>query len=154
MPTLQRTFPLAQVNRVAMFIGQHLQLDVPRIDDCFLDVNFTVAKGTLRLAARSFQRSLQFFTGMNQAHAFAAAASRRFEHDGIADARGNFLRLLERSETSRRTRHERNSGALHRLAGFRLRSHGSHGGGGWTGEIYHPPHAGFWKPRALRTRTL
>src|SRR5258708_31328354 len=54
MTPLQRTFTLAKINRASMLIRENLHLNVPRIDDRLLDVNFTVTKRALRLAARSF----------------------------------------------------------------------------------------------------
>ena len=44
VPPLQRTLSLAQVQCVAMFVGQYLHLDVARVDDGLLNVNFAVAE--------------------------------------------------------------------------------------------------------------
>ena len=52
MPPLQRTLAFAKIDRVAMLVGEHLHLDVPRIDDRLLDINFAIAERALRLAAR------------------------------------------------------------------------------------------------------
>ena len=53
---LDRTLALSQPDRVAVFVGQHLHLDVAGIDDRLFDVNFAVAERALRLALRAFQR--------------------------------------------------------------------------------------------------
>ena len=44
MPPLQRTFPFAQMNDVAVAIGQHLNFDVPRLLDVFFDEHALVAE--------------------------------------------------------------------------------------------------------------
>jgi hypothetical protein len=44
VPALNRTFAFAEPDGISLLIGQHLHLDVPRIDDGLLDVNLTVTK--------------------------------------------------------------------------------------------------------------
>jgi len=56
MAALQRAFAFAEVDRVAVLVGQHLHLDVARIDDGLLDINFAVSKRPFRLTSRRFQR--------------------------------------------------------------------------------------------------
>ncbi len=90
MAPLDGTLALAKPDCIAVLIGQHLHLDVPRIDDSLFDIDFAVAERTLCLALRGFERRTKLRRGMNQAHALAAAAGRGFQHYGIADARGNF----------------------------------------------------------------
>ena len=60
MAALDRALALAQIHRVAVLVGKHLHLDVARIDDRFLDIDFAVAERTFRLAARALQRGLEF----------------------------------------------------------------------------------------------
>ncbi len=50
MAALNRTFALAQVDRRAMGIGEHLKLDVARILQIFLEQHGVVAKRRLRFA--------------------------------------------------------------------------------------------------------
>ena len=95
MAALQRAFALAEVDGVAVLVGEHLHLDVPRIDDSLLDVNFAVAESAFRLAAGCFQRRLDLIGSVHQPHAFAAAARRRLQHHRIADSRGHLLCLIE-----------------------------------------------------------
>ncbi len=50
---LHRAFALAEVDAVAMLVGENLHLDVPRILDELLDIDFAVAERALCFAARS-----------------------------------------------------------------------------------------------------
>ncbi len=137
MAALQRALSFAQVDDVALLIGQHLHLNVTRVDDRFLDINFAIAKRPLRLAARAFERRLEVVGGVDKTHAFATTACGGFQHDRITDARGHFLCLLEGLEASRCAGHKRNACAFHGLAGAGLRSHSVHGGGRGADE-FHP----------------
>ena len=60
MTPLQRALAFAKVDRVAVLVGEHLHLDVPRIDDRLLDVHFAVAESALRLAPGRFQGRFKF----------------------------------------------------------------------------------------------
>ena len=92
---LQRAFPLSQVNSIPVLVREHLHLNVARIHDRLLKVNFTVAKGTLRLAPRSFQCGLKLIWRMHQPHPLTSATRGGFQHHRIPDTLGNGLRLLE-----------------------------------------------------------
>ena len=50
---LDRAFALAEIEHVAMRVAQHLDLDVARIDDEFLDEHAVVAERAFRLRARA-----------------------------------------------------------------------------------------------------
>ena len=56
VPPLQRAVALTQMNHIAMSIGKHLHLDVPRTLDCPFQNQVTVAKGTLGLGTRQRDR--------------------------------------------------------------------------------------------------
>ena len=77
-----------------MLIGEHLHLDVARVDDGLFDVDFAIAEGTLGFAAGGVERRLQLLGSVYQPHALAAAASGRFQHHRIANLCGNLLGLL------------------------------------------------------------
>jgi hypothetical protein len=76
MAALDGALALAEVDRVSVFVTDHLHLDVPWIDDRLLQVDFVIAESTLRLAASRLQRRVEFFRSAHQTHAFAAAAGR------------------------------------------------------------------------------
>ena len=50
---LDRAFALAQMDDMAVLVAQHLDLDVARIGDEFLDEDAVVAEGDLGLRARA-----------------------------------------------------------------------------------------------------
>ena len=82
MPALDGTLALAQINRVAVLVRQHLHFDVARIDDRFLDVDFAVAKRPLGFALRRFQSGFQLLWRMHQAHAFPPPPAAAFSMTG------------------------------------------------------------------------
>ena len=53
MAALHGTLALTQVDAVAVLIGQHLDLDVPRPLDQLFEINLIGAEGALRLALRA-----------------------------------------------------------------------------------------------------
>ena len=97
---LDGTLALAEPNGIAVLVGQHLHLDVAGIDDRFFDIHFAVAKRTLRLASGGFEGGTKFLAGVHQAHAFAAAAGRSFQHHRVADALGDFFAFFRRGEAA------------------------------------------------------
>ena len=58
MPALYRALTLAEVDDVAMLVAENLHLDVPGVDDQLFDVDFVVAEGALRFAARGLVRRM------------------------------------------------------------------------------------------------
>src|SRR5690606_14912913 len=82
---LDRTFAFAQIDHVAVQIAQHLDLDMARLGDEFLDKDAVVAEGRLRLVARQLEAFASFLVVPGDAHALAAAASRSLDHHRIAD---------------------------------------------------------------------
>src|SRR5690606_28468013 len=71
---LDRAFALAEMNDIAVLVPQHLNFDVPGIDDELLDENPVVAEARLRLGARRVELLLQLSPVVGDAHALAATA--------------------------------------------------------------------------------
>ena len=117
---LDGTLAFTEINRVAVLVRQHLHLDVPGVENGFLQINFAVSESPLRLALCRFQRGLQLLRRTHQSHPFAAAARRRLQHDGIADVRRHFPGLLDGLQSVGSSRHERHAGLFHLLAGAGL----------------------------------
>ncbi len=92
MAALDRTLTLAEMDDVAVVIAEHLELDVPRRLDVFLDVHVADAEGRFRFALRRLHRVRQFGRGSDDAHAATAAAGGGFDDDRITD----LFRQLER----------------------------------------------------------
>ena len=94
---LHRAIAVAQIDRIAVFVGEHLDLDVARGFEKLLHVHRRVAESGLRLLPGHRDRVDQRGLGMHHAHAASAAAAGGLDDDRIADlARDldDFLRLL------------------------------------------------------------
>src|SRR5262249_28738828 len=78
MATLHGALALAQVNHVAVFITEDLDLDMARILDELLDVNLAVRKGPLSFARRSVISRLQLGGRPYEPHALATASGSCF----------------------------------------------------------------------------
>ena len=88
MAALDGAFAFAQVDDIAVFVAQDLNLDVTRAFDEFLDIDRRVAEGRLGFGGGHGEGRAHLFARANDAHAFSAAARRSFEHHRIADLGG------------------------------------------------------------------
>jgi hypothetical protein len=86
---LDRAFPLAEVDAVAMAIGQHLDLDMARLGDEFLDEHAVVAETRRRLVLRRLEALAHLVLGPRDAHPLAAAARAGLQHHRVADLAGD-----------------------------------------------------------------
>ncbi len=57
VPALQRALALAQVDDIAVLVGQDLELDVPRAFEQLFEVDVAIAKGGLGFAAGGMQQA-------------------------------------------------------------------------------------------------
>ena len=124
MAPLHRALALEEMHDVAVRVGEHLDLDVPRTLDEALDVERAVAERRLGLAARALDGVEHLACVAHDLHADAAAARRRLDErwkpdrgPAAADERG--IGLIGR----RLTRHDRHAGLLHQPPRADLRSH-------------------------------
>ena len=101
---LDRAVALAEVDRVAVRVGEHLHLDVPRILQVALDVDAAVREVLLALALRRLERPLRLGRLADELHALAAAARGRLDDERVADllAEAQHLRDVARPAPSRR----------------------------------------------------
>ena len=95
MPPLNRALALKQRSHVAMLIGQHLELDVPRLLDELLHVQFAVSERVRRLGKRRMEQVRQLLGVAHDAHAASAAAGLGLQNYRIADFLGPLLRLFD-----------------------------------------------------------
>ena len=115
---LDRAFALAEMNDVAMLVAEHLNFDMARLLDIFLDEHAVVAEARARLGLRRGEAFLHLFAAIGDAHALAAAAGRSLDHDGIADLIGDLgclLGILDHAEMARNGRDLGLGGELLRL---------------------------------------
>src|SRR3954469_4551793 len=85
MPTLQGAVAFAQVHRVLVRVGEHLDLDVPRALEVLLQVHHRIGERGLRLGAGHVDGVNERRFGVHDAHAAAAAAARGLDDHGVAD---------------------------------------------------------------------
>src|SRR5580700_10825528 len=91
MAALQRTFALAEMNHVAVFIAENLKLDVARMLDELFHVHIGTAEGLLGFGARGLKHGDEFAAMAHDAHAAASAAFGRLDHYRVADFGGDLL---------------------------------------------------------------
>ena len=91
---LDRAFALIEMNDVAVLVAEHLDLDMPRLLDIFLDEHAVVAEARLGLRLRRDEAFLHLLAAIGDAHALAAAAGAGLDHHRIADLVGDLDRLL------------------------------------------------------------
>ena len=82
---LQGAVALPEVDDRAVPIGEHLDLDVPRIVDVALDVDRTVGEVRLSLALGRRERALRLVRPAHDLHPAPAAARRRLDRDRPAE---------------------------------------------------------------------
>ena len=85
MPALDRALTFTEVNGVTVAVADHLDLDVARVPDVALEVHGRIAKGRARGLRRALDRRDQVLLRLDDPHADAAPATRRFEHHRKAD---------------------------------------------------------------------
>ena len=74
MAPLHRAVALEQMDAGAVLVGEHLDLDVARLQHVLLDQHAVVAERALRLALARRERGGELVRRVDPAHAFAAAA--------------------------------------------------------------------------------
>ncbi len=93
---LQRAIALAEMDGLALAVAQHLDFDVARLLQIFLDIDGVVAEGGLGFAARGRQRGGKFGRAARDLHAAPAAAGGSLDQHRIADLAGDLARLPRR----------------------------------------------------------
>ena len=127
---LERAIALAQVDHIAVLVGQDLDLDMPRAFHQLLQVDIAIAKGRFGLAAGGGQQGRHLLQAVDLAHAFAAAAGRGLDQQREADlGRGGQQLLVQHGGRALGARHDRHAGRQHGLARNHLVAHGRDGGG-------------------------
>ena len=121
---LHRAVAFAEVDGVALAVGQHLDLDVARVLQELLHVDLFVAERGLGFALGGLDRGDQRGLGMDHAHAASAAAAGGLDDDRVADLAGDAHVLLgvlaERAAAAGHAGHAR---GLHRADRLDLVAH-------------------------------
>src|SRR5258708_2871102 len=112
MPALNGALALTQRHDAALSVTKDLDLDVTGILEVFLDVNVARPEGPLGLAARGVIGTLETLLIRNDAHAAAAAASRRLQDDREPDGACHHRGVVDRSHRPVASRENGHSGPL------------------------------------------
>jgi hypothetical protein len=153
VPALEGAVALVQVQDVALRVGQHLHLDVPRRGDGAFQQDAVVAEDG-GLAPGGGQRTGKAFRCGDEAHAPAAAAADRLDHHGKAQpCRGGRQRRLRlvRPGVARQAGHARGLGDEARRC---LAAHGVDGAGRGADEAEARRRAALGELRVLRQEAV
>ena len=124
MAALERTIALAEMDHVALRIGDNLELDVAGLFKILLQVHLARAERGLALGASEREQARQLACVAHDPHPLAAAARRRFDQHRITDRLGVRLRIAQlRDAGAFAARQHRHAGALHDPARARLIAH-------------------------------
>ena len=126
MPALRRAVALVEVDATPMRVGEHLQFDVARRGDVFLDQHPSVAERSLRLADGALERSVELDMGVDAAHSAPAPARDRLDEHRIADLIGLLAQEFRVLVVAMIAGHDRHAGPLHQRLGRAFQAHRPH----------------------------
>ncbi len=124
---LHRTIALEQVDRMALCIREHLDLNVPRAGHIALDQHVVVTETGLGFALAGSQGGDEVFAPIHAAHALAAATGAGLDQHGVAHGIGLPLQVAGVVVLAVVARHQRHGGLLHQGLGRGLAAHGGDG---------------------------
>src|SRR5690606_18916858 len=122
---LQRTVAFAKVDAAAHAVAEHLDLDVARLFEKFLDVDGIVAERRAGFRPGGRQRELEVGLLAGNLHATAAAASGRVDDDRVADFSRYAPGLSNVSHSAVGAWHAGDAEALGGALGLDLVAHGA-----------------------------
>lgn len=94
MAALDTAIALVEVDDVAVFVGDDLDLDVLGAADEAFEEDGIVAEGGTGFAPGFFEFAFEFFGGVDDAHASATATEGGLDDEGEADGLGGALYVL------------------------------------------------------------
>ncbi len=137
MPALQAALALTEVHRLAVRVGQHLDLDMPRGGDQPFDEQRVITEGSAGLPAGAGDGLEQVLCPVHHPHALATAASGRLEQHGVPDLPGRNGQPIIVEACGVATGHHRDASGRHGLLGTDLVAHRLNRGSRGADE-YHP----------------
>ena len=121
---LQRAVAVAQVNRIALAVGQHLDFHVAWIGEELLEVDHRVAEGGAGFVAGQLGRGDQVLFLVHHTHAATTTATGGLDDHRVAHFAGDAQRFLfVFRQWTVRTRDSRHAGLLHGVLGRHLIAH-------------------------------
>ncbi len=127
MAALDGAVALIKMRPVAVAVAENLYLDVTGAFHQLFQIDLVAAKGGARLASGLFHRAGEGGLVGNDAHAAAAAAPRRLEHQRIADCGGQLVPCRRIIGQRIGGRHNRHASRNRQLAGGDLVAEPPHG---------------------------
>src|SRR2546421_5929081 len=125
---LHRAIALAQVDDVAVRVRQHLEFDVPRPLQEFLQVDLIVAESRARFGLRDTDRVQERGLGVHDAHAAPAAAAGCLDDHRVADVARDAQALVRvLAQRAIGARHARHAVRFHEADRRHLVAHGADG---------------------------
>ena len=109
VPPLQRAVALAEMDGAALAVAQHLNLDMARTREIFLEIDGVVAERGLGFGARGRERLGEFLRRLGDLHAAPAAAGRRLHQHRKADGLRHRQRLRVGGDAAVGARHHRDA---------------------------------------------
>ena len=134
---------LEEGDDVAVGVGEDLDFDVAGAGEVAFDQDAVVADAAAGFALGAFEGGGEVGGGVDHAHAFAAAAGRGLDQDGVADGVGGGLQGGEVLGFAVVAGDEGNAGFGHQGLGLRFAAHGADGGGRRADEDQAGGGAGF-----------
>lgn len=120
---LDGTIALEEMNHAPVAVSEHLNFDVPGIEDALLDEDIGAAEGFGRLGDDAWEVAVQFGFGIAAADAATTAAGRRLEHDRIPDFMREGGRFGNVAQVAIAAGDDRHAGLDHAAARLRLVAH-------------------------------
>ncbi len=116
VPALDRAVALAEVQDLAVLVGQDLHLDVARVLDELLEIHGAVAERGFGLRARGVKTGDERRLVARDAHAASAAARRGLDHHRVTDLLRDVERALLVVDRAVRSGHDGNTGFFRELS--------------------------------------
>ncbi|MNE52398.1 hypothetical protein D3C80_1470680 [compost metagenome] len=129
MPTLDRAITLVQIQAIAMLVGEHLNLDMARLEYVLLNQHSLITKGGQRFTLCGRQGLCEFAFLLDNLHAFATATCCGFQQNRVANTLGGSAEGFKILVVTVIARHQGHAGFLHQCLRCRLTSHGINGAG-------------------------
>ena len=151
---LQRTITLAQMHGVTFAVAEHLNFDMARLLEIFLDVDSIVAERGLGFRPCRCQRNAHFGSRVRDFHPASAAASGRLHQHRKAHLGGNRQRFGLGRDGAIGARHARNAQSSGGILGGDLVAHNADMFGRWPDERQIVFFENLGKPRILRQESV
>src|SRR5688572_11008710 len=114
MASLDRAFPLAQMDTITMLIRKHLYLNMPGAFYISFNINGAVLKRSKGLVLSCLEINLEFTFGSNDPHPPSAPTGSSFDDHRKADLKCELFCFLGGLDRFRTAWEDRNTGSRHR----------------------------------------